>query len=324
MDQFDISIIIPTLNEEAHIGGVLDAIKQHCDARLQYEVIVVDNGSSDRTLEVVGEKGAITLYEPKGSISSLRNLGASKARADILVFLDADVYPKNAWGRRIELVVERLHNQPSIITGSFCGVSSENNWIERIWFSPRATLKKINYMNSGHMIIHRSLFSRVGGFNIALETGEDYEFCSRARKMGALIKNDPELEVMHAGYPKNLTRFFTRERWHARGDYISLRSVVDSKPALVSIANFCVVASCTIGIVLWPWLWYLFSSVPIVFLVAVSLGATCHRCREGANSSFWAVVFLYMVYFTARTVSLCEVVVGRFLERRPASASRES
>lgn len=320
----EVSFIIPTLNEETHIGGVLDTIRENVGRRFQHEVIVVDNGSSDRTVEIAEKKGAICLHAPGYTISSLRNLGASEASSDIYVFLDADVYLGKDWGERIRSVIERLHSQPHLITGSLYGVSEENNWIERIWFAPRTTLKDINYINGGHLLIHRSLFSEVCGFDPNLETGEDYEFCARARMMGALIENDPELKVVHAGYPKNIKSFFARERWHARGDYKSLKTLASSKPALASLANLCMAVTCIIGTIICPLPWFTFPSVYFLFLTAVSLAASIHRHIGKLDSGFFGTVFLYMVYFTARTVSMADVVMQSLTERRTASARSKS
>ncbi|ABQ26512.1 glycosyltransferase [Geotalea uraniireducens] len=317
----DIAFILPTLNEEAHIGGVLDTVREHAGHGFSFEVIVVDNGSSDRTVEIAVEKGAICLRAPGCTISSLRNLGASRAGAGVLIFLDADVYLGQGWGERIGAVIARLHLEPDIITGSLYGISDESNWIERIWFAPRTTRTQINYINGGHLIIHRSLFSTVGGFDPKLETGEDCEFCARARTMGARIENDPGLRVVHAGYPKSVKRFFARERWHGRGDYRSVKTLASSKPALLSLANLCMAVTCTIGIVSCPQPWWAFAGAYVLFLACVSLAAAIHRYRGKLSSGFLGAVFLYMVYITARTVSMVDVVIQSLTVRRPVRAS---
>jgi len=320
MMNIDLSFIIPTLDEEEHIGGVLNSIKENLDGLFLYEVIVVDNGSSDKTADIARGKGAFCLHAPGYSISSLRNLGAFEAKCDIFVFLDGDVYLGKGWGERIGLVMERLRKQPHMITGSIYGISEESNWIERIWFAPRTTHKEVNYINGGHLIIHRSLFSKVEGFAPDLKTGEDYEFCARARRLGAQIENDPDLKVIHAGYPKSIKRFFARERWHGSGDYKSLKTLLSSNPALVSLVNLCAIVMCSIGMLVYPQYWFVFPCVYIFFIVGVSLAASIHKFSCKFNADFLGIVFLYMVYFTARTVSLVDAGVRFLAERGPASA----
>jgi len=321
MSEIELSFIIPTLNEQLHIGGVLDSIRENADGCFQYEVLVVDNGSHDRTVDIAREKNAICLEALGCTISSVRNLGASKASSDILVFLDADVYLRKDWGWRIKPVMEKLHCQHGLITGSFCGISDENNWIEKIWFAPRTTMKEINYMNSGHLIVHRNLFGRIGGFAPEMETGEDCDFCARARKVGARIENNPDLKVMHAGYPKSIKRFFGRERWHARGDYRSVKTLVSSKPALISLANLCMAITCTICMVVCPQPWLTFAGVYILFLASVSLVAAIHKYRGKLKPGVLGAILLYMIYFTARTVAMADVAFRSLTVRRPVRAS---
>ena len=170
------------------------------------------------------------------------------------------------------------------------------------------TSKEVNYINSGHMVIHRSLFSRVRGIDPKLETGEDYEFCTRAKMQGAQIENDFLLKVMHSGYPKSIRSFFVRERWHARGDYKSLKMITSSKPAMVCLANLCMGAICTIGIFNWSQPWFTFPCIYIFFLTGVSLSASIYKYRGKINSGTIGAVFLYMVYFTARTVAISDVL----------------
>lgn len=309
MDKEKLSFIIPALNEETHIGGVLDSISMNVGGHFSYEVIVVDNGSEDRTMEIAEINGANCLYAPGCTISTLRNMGVSEASFEILVFLDADVYLGAGWGGRIGMVIERLHSQPNLVTGSLYGISEQNNWIERIWFAPRTSSREQKYINGGHLILHRNLFAKVGGFDPSLETGEDYEFCIRAKRMGAKIENDPELRVVHAGYPKSIKIFFNRERWHGRGDCKSFKTLVSSKPAVVSLTNFCMAGTCTFGMFLGLQVW-LTLSVYVFFLGSVSLAASYRRLRgKFSSTDFLGITLLYMVYFTARTVSIVDVAL---------------
>jgi len=320
----ELSFIIPALNEEEHIGGILDAIREQVDNYFKYEVIVVDNGSNDRTIPIAQGKGALCLNAPGVTISSLRNIGVTNAHSDILVFLDADVYLGKDWGGRMVTLMADLHRLPHIITGSLYGISEEENWIEKIWFAPRTTRKEVKYINGGHLIIHKSLFLKVGGFDPDLETGEDYEFCARAGRLGTRIKNNPELEVVHAGYPKTINKFFDRERWHGRGDYKSFRTALSSSPALISTTNLCLSIICIIGAVKHPHSWLQLLYVYSGFLVTVSLAAAFYRCRDEINYGFLGIIFLYIIYFSARTVSLVDVFVDRFLSRRKITPQKEA
>lgn len=308
MSGCDCSIIIPALNEEEHIGGVLDAIRSNLEGRLSYEVILVDNGSRDRTVEIARAGGAICLQAPGRSISALRNLGVELASSEILIFIDGDVYPSIGWGDRLGHVLARVRSAPGTVTGSLYGICTPASWIERVWFAPRITGRKVGYINGGHLILHRQFFYRINGFAAHLETGEDCDFCDRARQAGAVIENDPELQVVHAGYPRTVLRFFCRERWHGRGDFHSLSTVAASRPALISLANLLALAACVGCAAAGLLPWYLSLLFYALFLGGVAFLSALHRQSWRPDSSLSGVFLLYLVYISARSLSLLDVL----------------
>ncbi len=83
-----LSIIIPTLNEERHVGALLSDLA--AQTRAPEEVLVVDAGSEDGTREVVGRFAFAQLLEGEPPVACGRNLGGRSAKGDVLVFFDAD------------------------------------------------------------------------------------------------------------------------------------------------------------------------------------------------------------------------------------------
>ena len=201
----NISFIIPAYNEEKHLPKVLATINQLL-SDLAYEIIVVDNGSTDSTVNIAQEFGANVFSSSDMTIAGLRNLGAECAIGKILVFLDGDVFITSMWAKEISKVISAFQHNKHIITGSRCGISLQPTWIERYWFAPMIQ-ERSNYMNSGHLIIDKEIFNEIGGFNDTLVTGEDWEFSMRAKQNGITIINNPELHVIHEGYPKTLMQF---------------------------------------------------------------------------------------------------------------------
>jgi glycosyltransferase involved in cell wall biosynthesis len=84
-----LSIIIPTLNEERHVGSLLSDIA--AQTREPEEVLVVDAGSADGTVAVARRFASVRLLEGKPPVACGRNLGGRSATGDVLIFLDADV-----------------------------------------------------------------------------------------------------------------------------------------------------------------------------------------------------------------------------------------
>ena len=86
-----ISIVIPAYNEEALLAATLNAVRASADAiGVPYEVIVVDDGSTDRTAEIARAHGARVVAVHLRQIGAARNAGAKVAAGDLLVFVDAD------------------------------------------------------------------------------------------------------------------------------------------------------------------------------------------------------------------------------------------
>ena len=92
-----ISIVVPAFNEERLLGGSLAQIKSAAGAFTQrgwdFELIVCDNNSTDRTAEIARAAGATVVFEPVNQIARARNSGAAAATGDWLVFVDADSHP---------------------------------------------------------------------------------------------------------------------------------------------------------------------------------------------------------------------------------------
>mgnify|MGYP000377395852 CR=1 FL=1 len=311
----DLSFVIPTLNEEQNLFNLLTSIKQLL-TDLRYEIIVVDNGSSDSTIYIATELGAIVLHDSSTTIGGLRNLGASYAQGKILVFLDADMLVTQAWATEILDVIAKMNVDRRIITGSRAGISDSGSWIERYWFYPMTHEKQVNYMNSGHLIVHKEIFQQLGGFDSRLVTSEDWEFSTRARQKGIAIINNANLQVIHGGYPKTLIEFIHREKWHGTQDISSLKYFLNSKPALIS-ALYSIIG--ILGILI-----SILNRSLICLLIAVTanslicLIAALNKQKHLSFDILLANFFLYNIYFIARGLSLFTV-----RNRRPRTGKSE-
>ncbi len=212
-----VSVIIPTLNEQESIGRCLDALKRMDFPKEGFEVILVDNGSNDRTLEIAKSYAIAlnlrTLQRPKVYVSSLRNLGAAAARGNYLAFLDADVIVPRKW---MCSALAALRGKGAGVVGGPYHIPGNSSWVAKIWFEYRKPYESgdVSYLASGNLFISRALFARLGGFDETIETNEDYEFCQRARAAGLPIQAFPELGVEHLGTPQKLSAFYCQQRWH--------------------------------------------------------------------------------------------------------------
>lgn len=228
----EISFIVPAYNEESHIENLIKSI-QNSVKGLQYEIIIVDNGSTDNTLEIARKNGARVVSIKRSTISIARNVGTLKANAEVVAFLDADVRITKEWGKEI---LERINNIQSarVLTGSRYLVPENPSWIEKNWFQP-LSLKDVTYINGGNIVVSKKTFALIGGFNEMMVSGEDYEFSMRAISKGIAIENNPAFKAIHDGYPGNITDFCKREYWHGKGDCQSFHLFIHSKVSIAAV-----------------------------------------------------------------------------------------
>ncbi|MDZ4261051.1 MAG: glycosyltransferase, partial [Pseudomonadota bacterium] len=202
-----------------------------------YEVIVVNHNSTDATKSVAESGGARVYDKIGGTIGSARNYGVQQALFDILIFIDADVSLTSDWQREIHQVLDRVRSNNFYLTGSHCIPPNDGSYLEKYWFASFSQEVKTTHLGTGHMIMAKSLFDKLEGFDEALKTGEDYDICQRAISIGATVENSPNLVVVHRDYPKNIADFFRRERWHGKGDVQTLKAFFGSKVAIAALIH---------------------------------------------------------------------------------------
>jgi len=167
------SVIIPTLNEEEHVGARIDEIRNICPAA---QVLVADGGSTDRTREIVREKSAALVVSPRGRGTQC-NAGAEAATGDILVFLHADtILPHDAF-----MALDRSFQDRNTHIGTFHVKSDLDHYILRL--DSFCTRLDCVFTRFGDRCItmRRSFFDKLGGFP-ELEYFEDVELLQKARK----------------------------------------------------------------------------------------------------------------------------------------------
>ncbi len=102
------SVIIPALNEEKYIAESIKALLRQDIPRKDFEIIVVDNGSRDKTKQIAKKTGAdIVITEKKRGTNIARQSGINASSGKILAFLDADCLPPPDWLRKIEKILKQ-------------------------------------------------------------------------------------------------------------------------------------------------------------------------------------------------------------------------
>ena len=206
-----ISVVIPAKNSERTVGKCLFSVFDQ-DYK-PFEVIIVDGGSEDGTLDVAKAHGARTFLEPphEGNAPGIgRNYGAKNARGNILAFIDSDCYPEKTWLTKVARI---LKNRKVGIYGII--VRDKNgNIVSRAYHYLYMQISR-DFVPSRCMAIRKELFLRVGGFDETLTSGEDNDLSYRVRDLGYNIIVDKESKVYHDDdHLTSLKGVWHQQRWY--------------------------------------------------------------------------------------------------------------
>lgn len=179
-----VSIIIPACNEENYLKKTIDSLRNQDYQNL--EIIVVVNGSRDKTFEIAKEYAdkAFSFSEPLGPARA-RNEGVKKAEGDILVFLDADtLFSKNVVGKIVEAANLNL-------IGTCSAKSSIKSVRAYLFFFVKNLIHRLKIYkgtNDGVIFFPRDIFLKTGGFEETKLIAEFRNLIRKAIKLGCGYK----------------------------------------------------------------------------------------------------------------------------------------
>ena len=200
-----ISIIIPTYKEEKYI---LEAISQFNNLTIPHEIIVTDDCSPDKTIEIARSTNAIVIEakQKHSTIAANRNTGAKSAKGEFLVFLDSDsriMDPNNFFKHAID----RFSQDQKLvaITGSFWVTRDKATLMDIFVYSIFNIVHRIknNVIHTGEapgkfQMIRKEAFFTINGYREDLVSREDADIFQRLNKIGCTFA-DKELIVYHSG-----------------------------------------------------------------------------------------------------------------------------
>jgi len=180
-----VSVIIPTFYEENYIAAILSRLKK---VKAPLEIIVVDSGSRDKTVEIA-KRFADRVYEiKKRGISRAKNFGAHYANGEILVFLDADVTFPSDFAEKVLKTFE-----DPVVVGAACNIMPKRSKLgERAFFYLynmliRTSAKVKPHCRGEFFAVRKSAFIHADGFDENMACLEDHDLANRLSKLGKFI-----------------------------------------------------------------------------------------------------------------------------------------
>ena len=302
-----VSFVVPAYNESKYIKSCIGSIEDCCEkVGIDYEIIIVDNGSTDDTASEA-ENYNVTVYSiERSSVSYARNFGVLKSKFPIIAFIDGDVKITEQWGYALKKHYKLFMKSPLYLTGNQCLVPENGSWIERHWFSNLED----QLLGGANIITSKLAFDEVGGFDVGLKTGEDYDFCLRCINQKFNYFTDKEFKAIHLGFPHTLKDFLRRECWHGEGDFKSFKQFFSSTVALIAVLFLLfIVLICFFALAGY----YIFSLLFVGVLLFANQAITLKRFYRCGLKTILVNSFLNLGYFLARIGSLYRAFKNRRL-----------
>ena len=216
-----LSVVIPTFNRSEHLSQTLSALEDQTLETNSYEVLIVDDGSDDDTAERVRRiqqdypVPLFYFYQQNRKQGAARNMGASSARGDLLVFLGDDIVPSpsfltehlhahQAQAKRVEdasrvVVIGYTTWPPDLRRTPFLEYIGEQGWQFGFSLIEESEDVDFNYFYSSNISIDRRFFLESGGFDEHFkEYGwEDIELSLRLKKHGMELVYCPDAVAYH-------------------------------------------------------------------------------------------------------------------------------
>jgi glycosyltransferase involved in cell wall biosynthesis len=223
-----ISVIIPVYNGQEYARLCMQKLNEQNYPKDKTEIIAVDNGSTDHTVEIVKKMGARVVHESKKGPAAARNRGLKDAKGDILILIDIDCLAEQDFILNHVLAHLRFQTEnPKIklVAGSIEGLN-RNLWSRcddyTSWTAFHSRLpsgREYTHCPSANISFRKALYHEIGGFDEKLRFGEDVAFCYKIADNGYETYFEAKATVKHINRT-SFKAFIKHAMEWSSGDYL--------------------------------------------------------------------------------------------------------
>lgn len=245
-----LSILIVTHNSEQYVEDCIKSLTSQKIPRNEYEIIVIDDGSKDNSVELSKKAGADLVIETDPcSIGKARNIGFENSKGNFIGIIDSDCRANEGWIRAIISELQSHHAiSGPVINGN---VQSKISWaeyfLEFAYFNDKKKKSRIRFMPGCNGAFSKEVFLKVGGYT-DIRASEDVLFGDSLKRVGIDIYFIPEMSLEHFGRTtlpklKNnlelLGRYFVRNR--RKAPTLNYPYIINHKLFVISVFFFKII-----------------------------------------------------------------------------------
>ncbi|MCD7985118.1 MAG: glycosyltransferase [Desulfovibrio sp.] len=221
-----ISVIIPVWNGAVYLAETLDSVKRQGVAT---EIVVADDGSTDKSREIATEKGCRVLSLERGGISRACNAGIARAAGRYIMLLDQDDVLCDACLAPLRDALEQDESLGAVTGKARDFISPELDERARA----EIALRPAPYygLMTGSVLMHRSVPGLAGGFNEAYHAGQAVDYLMRMAQCGILCKKLDMVSVMRRIHAQNTSRTMRNRQFSDYGAILRARLAAGKRNA---------------------------------------------------------------------------------------------
>ncbi|MBS7634297.1 glycosyltransferase [Candidatus Bathyarchaeota archaeon] len=313
-----VSVIVPAFNSEATIKDLLESLMLLDYGKENLEIIIVDGGSTDRTVEIAKIYPVQIIVESRRGINVARNAGVKSSKGEILVFTDSDCVVPKDWVRKI---VEDFRDQSVGCLGG-SALRYEDNFLSRYAdisvvpvlrrFRKREILDSVKlllrYPAGCNMAFRREAMEKAGLFNEKIHYGFDEDdLAERVCKLGYKMLLDPEVIVWHK-HRRSLLNLLKQFFNYGKGGALLIRTGVKGKFSewiLTSLLSFSAWITISIFLALLSTIFNKIFLIPFLLITVLPLFflAVLYAIRSRGNIRRRIEVLAYPILDLLRLLS---------------------